>query len=391
MNGAMEAQIPKMSSLSKELADAVRNGDRDRVLQLLQEGANPFDVGASSFGGQNEFFSMVTYSSNGFDVAGRKRKPDIGLLLHMFAKPGTLWENRFLVSRHESVLAPLHGRSLQTPPSMLFLMQGRNEPGGLLRNPNGVTMEALELLLVYGYTLSFEDFETILGNEDTWKELLALVLAAELPIVSEAILNKLMSKAIGSSHFIPSRCANDPLSCKKVTTTLPFSNLDLATAMLKSGADPNALYVETHSAPENSPPYLIKALQNEDEPMINLLIKYGARIDSDGVMEMASQVGLKHLLVANQQVVAAPGNYGKQLRKQFMWCFYREVKQRSALLTVACIRQTGLVPQKHLMSNLILEYCPLGFNLWKVGKVRPSKEEEKEQDQEEEETDNDED
>lgn len=105
--------------------------------------------------------------------------------------------------------------------------------------------------------------------------------------------------------------------------------------------------------------------------MATLLISYGADREHAWTREMARQMGMEYLLDYHGPVVKAKPRsaFAKELSKEFMPPFWKEVADRSAVLTVAMIRLTGSAPQPRLMTNLILEYCPLGVTQWPIETV----------------------
>ncbi|CAB9524020.1 expressed unknown protein [Seminavis robusta] len=334
--------------------EALRSGDRDNVLKLIKEGTDPFAYPTSFFGLGEESTVFHEASSRG----------DVEMMLAMAAEPETEWKGRFLLSVQQVVDSPSKGRSCiptATGSSGNFFMFGQ-----------GLSFEGLEILMTYGYCLKRRDFEGICGlwARDPPKYLRMLKLCLATTKREKLNLNSCLGLAIGGAHgcFINGR---QP------------SSLELAEILLKAGADPDG-YCFQGNTPYDFTPALFQALVNGDSDMATLLISYGADVSKDAQMSewtdddeldvehvsiqaKAEEVGMADILCNTEAPrTADPEAFFKELRHEMSGPLKLAVAEHSAILVATMMRCTGCSAPVGFFSKLIVEYCPLGFDLWKV-------------------------
>eukprot|EP00978_Attheya_sp_CCMP212_P024224 scaffold75836_cov51-Attheya_sp.AAC.1 len=347
-----------LMSQSDDLKRAVKNNDRTGAFELLQAGADPFRTFVG-IGGLDQ--STAFYEAS--------RRHDLELLLHMAAEPGTTWTKRFLLCRDKEVEVPTQGRAC------ISSMSGKKS---FFSVHHRATMEGLEVMMMYGYKLKEGDLMGVCFNVAKHPECLRLVkfcLAAGLfdkdDNVGSIELERGLGFAIGG---------ND--SCCK---GFHASSIALARILLSAGANPNGDCFKSlefwHA--------LFQSIKNRDEEMTRLLLEYGADatasaddsrwtilLNNNGQVVDIEQISIVSLATeANMlELLDPPTTLADVNKKEFVKALRRElarplkmlVANQSAIVIVAMMRSTGQVPPLGLITQSILEFCPFGFDFWKL-------------------------
>jgi len=342
----------RLPRLVDALAEAIKtNCDRNVVFPLIDVGADPFQLYGNVYR-DNDY----VYIRTPFEDA--HRRGDVEMMLKMAAKPGCSWTKRFLVSQGRVVDVPEEGRPNIITEASFFSFCRPCDP----------TMAGLEIMSMFGYKLDMQDcdkiaFEGSSGSEDD-EQLFKFCIA--IAGAGNEELEQSMSRKLESEE-----CG------------------EYAEMLLKAGADPNGYRIippEVYDGDAFYPP-LYEAINNGSYEIAELLLSYGADVSKSGLLfhwiddegliieeeiieepirAIAKEENKTHLLVAPKIVVADPPAYINQLRREFEAPLKRLVPEHSSILVAAMMRSTGRAPPVGLFSNLILEYCPFGFNLWPI-------------------------
>lgn len=291
-----------------------------------------------------------------FDAA--LRRGDLELMLKMAAKPGTQWTQRFLLSRNQIVAVPCEGReSIPLVTSPLF--GGRSDLASI---------EGLEIMMMYGYELKDGDFDLLFPHaiyRQRHMKLLKLALAVSALGSGEWKLQQAIDAYLGA--LLPWDM--------RWNQTSTLDTLELVRILLKSGVNPNFL-VDGEST------MLSLSLHYRDKQMATLLVSFGAdssllwRSGAAGdeeevsIRDKAEELGMSDLLIPPERLeMADPAACIADLRKELEAPIRELVPDYSSILVVAVMRNTGCAPPLGLMSKLVLEYSPLGFDFWKMETV----------------------
>jgi hypothetical protein len=341
------------------IRQAIRNNDRDLALQLIEQGHDPFKSPGDLMICIDEITAFHEASARG----------DVGLLLAMAAEPGSPWTKRFLVCSSEIVEAPTQGR--RCIPSL------SGECGeSFFQDALTVSMEGLEVACMYGYTLKTRDFAgsillQAMGGDPRKVQMFKFGLAVGRGEHEKLCLEQCLGNAIGGDN-----------SCF-FNGSHPTS-YELARILLKAGANPNG-YCFQGGTPYDFVPAIFQSLKNRDVEMTKLLLAYGADLSqnaqfsnwereegldfpTESIQSKATEVGMEDLLIPHEDnlMTADPGAYVKELRQDLTTPIRLCVADQSAILTVAMMRFTGFTAPLGMFSQMILEYCPLGFELWAI-------------------------
>jgi hypothetical protein len=334
------------------------DNDRTVVFELLQAGADPFStVGHSIFMEESTAFH---------EASGRH---DLELLLHMAAEPGTIWTKRFLLCCNKVVEVPAQGRAYISSMNESFFCAGYD-----------ATMEGLEVMMMYGYKLKEREFIGFFYKVLNRPELLRFVkfcLAAGFLKENDKagiipLLERGLGLALGGSQH---DCIFNP------RMKVP-SSIELAKILLSAGANPNGS-CNRRQTPNEVWPVLFQAIYNGDEEMTRLLIEYGADVTASArvspwgngqdmeevsIVRVATHANMRLELLDLPTTLADVNakEYVKALRRELARPIKMVVANHSAIVIVAMMRSTGQVPPLGLVSQSILEYCPLGFDFWKL-------------------------
>jgi len=348
----------RLPRLVDALAEAIKtNCDRNVVFPLIDVGADPFQLYGNVYR-DNDY----VYIRTPFEDA--HRCGDVEMMLKMAAKPGCSWTKRFLVSQGRVVDVPEEGRPNIITEASFFSFCRPCDP----------TMAGLEIMSMFGYKLDMQDYRKIFCDGGSFSE-------------DDEQLFKFCIAIAGAGNEELEQCMSRKLESAECGHMQEPEYIEM---LLKAGADPNG-YRIIPSAMAMDPehelfPPLYDAIKYNDE-IAELLLSYGADVSKSGLLfhwiddegliieeeiieepirAIAKEENKTHLLVAPKIVVADPPAYINQLRREFEAPLRRLVPEHSSILVAAMMRSTGRAPPVGLFSNLILEYCPFGFNLWPI-------------------------
>ena len=338
---------------------SIRFREAMRALDLITERLDPFERPSGVFDWQYATAFRETSATE-----------DIGLLFEMCAKPGTQWSDRFVVSTNSIMHAPCEGRD-SIPSASTY-------SGNFFPSTEYTSLEGPEVTMMYGYSLKSRDFEynilPLAFRDPNNLSMLKLGIAASQV---ELKLDQCLGMAIGGSHS------------SFMNHGTHHSSVELARILLKAGASPNG-YCFQGETPYDFVPAVFQAIKDRDEEMTRLLVCYGADVSKSAqfsswtdegeldiehvsIQTIAEQANTTELLLPPATaLVADPESYAQELRKEFEAPLRRLIAEHSliaehtSILVVAMMRSTGRVPRAGLISTLILDYCPLEFNLWKI-------------------------
>eukprot|EP00978_Attheya_sp_CCMP212_P034284 scaffold142750_cov59-Attheya_sp.AAC.4 len=354
-----------MSPQPDDLTRAVMNNDRTGAFELLQDGADPFCSPFRTIG-----YYINGEESTAFHKASRRH--DLELLLHMAAEPGTIWTKRFLLCCDKVVDVPTQGRACISSMSRSFFCDGYD-----------ATMEGLEVMMMYGYKLKERELMGVFYNVATNAECLRLVkfclavgLFDEDDNADSFKLERGLGLAIGGIQWCFFRGFHAP-------------SIELARILLSAGANPNGCCFQVKIPTTDVWPALFQAIMNRDEEMTRLLVEYGADVTASAyerrrvsghntnrlvncieemsIVPLATAANMLELL--DPPTTLADVNkkkYVKALRRELAGPLKMLVANQSTIVIVAMMRSTGQVPPLGLITQSILEYCPLGFDFWKL-------------------------
>ena len=85
------------------------------------------------------------------------------------------------------------------------------------------------------------------------------------------------------------------------------------------------------------------------------------------IRHMVKEMGLIDLFTSPiEGIKPNPDAYILGLRREFINPLKPHIAGHVAAVLVAMMRSTGLTPSVGLVSKLILDYAPLGFDLWQI-------------------------
>ncbi|KAL3917340.1 MAG: hypothetical protein SGILL_004757 [Bacillariaceae sp.] len=311
--------------------EAVKSGHKDVVPHLLREKGNLFCESA-------------------FLEASEQR--EIELSLAMAAKFGSEWAPRFFVSINRVINAPIQGRAC--------IQSTKDSP----------SLEGFEVLVTYGYKLDKYDLRNVCRKTLIPQDLRM----TKFLLAGGTQLNGEYGKGVDPSYCLPEAVLRDVGSPLRI---------ELVRMLLLAGADPNKEFFDPlyQIMPPSQHPALYYALKNRDREMVTLLRQHGAesstvahvqeyrggRLVPTSMETIATEEKMSDVLTQPVDVVKVdPKAYIAGIRREFIQPLKPLIADYAAAMVVAMMRSTGCSPRVGLVSKLILEYVPLGFDLWKI-------------------------
>jgi hypothetical protein len=342
---------------------AILDNDRALAMHLIAEGHDPFKPSSSIMDNRDDTTAFHEASALG----------DLGLLLAMAGEPGVPLVERFLVCCSKIVAVPTKGRDC------IRSLDSSRCSGNLFRVPRTVSMEGIEVAVMYGYILKPRDLEYSMIPEATAGDprkiqmlKFGFAIGCGEALRLEQRLERWLDAAVDGEYTSFAngwhRISPEPVRM-----------------LLKIGANANGYSCFPGGmAPYNFASPLFQALQNRDADMAQLLVAYGAdlspqdaqfsswtedhagRIIETVSIQLVEEVGMTELLTipAEDIITADPDAYFKEIRHELTAPLRHCVAEYSAILTVAMMRMTGSPAPPGMFSEIILDYCPLGFDLW---------------------------
>lgn len=305
------------------IQDAIRSDKREAAFQMIRQGFDPF----------KEYDRPgVYYYRTSFHAA--IARDDIEMLLAMAAKPGTRWRKCFSISQGQVIDVPVEGRAVIATRGVL-----RQE-----KDFRGFTfsLQGAEAMAMCGYWRNVADHDWHSGLSGDIR-ILKFYLAA----------GKLTAGDRGKNCILGAACR---------------SKFDWVRLLLQAGIKPCSYDI------------FLSAInifarcdkKKHSDELAKLLVTYGIDIlkdisEAEHVARRVDEVGMrKALTLPEHPIIPDPEACIRDCRLELEAPLRREVCNISGSLVVAMMRSTGSVPPAFLMSQLILDYCPFGFDLWKV-------------------------
>jgi hypothetical protein len=319
--------------------------DREKVLECIEQGRDPLLEWDHSL------------DNTPFHEASKSR--DLELLLHMAAESGTAWTKRFLFCRNREVEVPVKGR--------ICIPALCSKNGDCFFFQDGISMEGLEVLKMYGYKLKSLDLECIyhlFASTDDRPQFHRLkVLKLCLATAGSNLATWKSDAWWDGMIFTLDFGLHLAITC---VTSPELARVELVRVLLKAGANPN-------NPQFLSWPLLLHAIQGRQTNMVKLLIEYGAELPSvvqeerynrdEGTIEsvdistlaVAEENGMLELILdrPSTPVVVNAHEYIHQLRLEITKPLRLAI---SGILVVAFMR-TGKAPPVDIILSSILSFC----------------------------------
>lgn len=358
------------------LQEAMRSGDVAKVQELLDAGVDPFAKAENV----REKYRIPFHAA----VASR----DIQMLTLLAADPGTKWVDRFLICKNDVVRVPEKGRTAILSQTDIFAT------GGGFRQQANLSLECLEINLIYGYKINGWDIPFILYGvlKNQWGlkgrcsiKVLKLALAAlsfdaHGHVTDEVKLDYSLGEVVQDDHYIAELDRNAP-------------RYEVAQMLLQAGADPNAYCRDLDYSPA-----LFGAVKYGNVRLARLLLAHGAKINLTGnwlaepfnewdrnsvyrprsgtIFQCASgnEEMIKLLSSSVEKVPLDVERYVSSLRRE-LTSGYRDFFNKhkcSESLVVACMRTTGTPLPVGFASNIVSTFLflDIGEALWGAKAIR---------------------